>query len=118
MTRVNTYEPAHDKTYNKTCATSKYSDQPMHPRSLIRVFADGMCPLQSPSYPKRDEKKTCHTGWMYRLICVFAGHTGLIVGFFYALAQLQSPLVISNSKGPFETLRDIRTSTYQSCGIE
>ena len=26
-------------------------------------------------------KKPCHTGWMYRLICVFAGHTGLIVGF-------------------------------------
>ena len=23
----------------------------------------------------------CHTGWMYRLIWVFAGHTGLIVGF-------------------------------------
>ena len=32
-------KPAHDKTYNKTCATSEDSDQPAHPRSLIRVFA-------------------------------------------------------------------------------
>ena len=35
-----TNEPAHDKSYNKTCATSEDSDQPAHPRSLIRVFAD------------------------------------------------------------------------------
>ena len=31
---------------------------------------------------------------------------------------LQSTLVISNSKGLFEILRDIRTSTYQICRIE
>ena len=31
--------PAHDKTYNKTHAASEDSDQPAHPRSLIRVFA-------------------------------------------------------------------------------
>ena len=24
------YEPAHDKTYNKSCATSEDSDQPAH----------------------------------------------------------------------------------------
>ena len=35
-------EPAHDTTYNKTCSISKYSDQPAHPRSLIRVLADRM----------------------------------------------------------------------------
>ena len=29
--------------------------------------------------------------------------------------QLQSTLVISKSKGPSKTLRDIRTSTYQIC---
>ena len=28
-------DPAHDKTYNKTCATNKDSDQPAHPHSLI-----------------------------------------------------------------------------------
>ena len=32
--------------------------------------------------------------------------------------QLQSTLVISNSKGLSETLRDIRTSTYQIFRIE
>ena len=28
-------ESLHDKTYNKTCATSEDSDQTAHPRSLI-----------------------------------------------------------------------------------
>ena len=32
--------------------------------------------------------------------------------------QIQSTLVISNSKGLSEILRDIRTSTYQICRIE
>ena len=32
--------------------------------------------------------------------------------------NIQSTLVISKSKGPSETLRDIRTSTYQMCRIE
>ena len=32
--------------------------------------------------------------------------------------QIQSTLVISNSKGPSEILRDIRTSTYPICKIE
>ena len=27
------------------------------------------------------KENPCHTGWMCRLICVFAGHIGLIVGF-------------------------------------
>ena len=29
-----TYEQAHDKTYNKTCVTSKDSDQPVQPPSM------------------------------------------------------------------------------------
>ena len=29
-------ESAHDKTYNKTCVTSKDSDQPVHPPSMAR----------------------------------------------------------------------------------
>ena len=32
-------------------------DQTAHPRSLIRVFADCMCPLQPPGYPKRVEEE-------------------------------------------------------------
>ena len=48
-----TFEPAHDKTYNKT---SKDSDQPVHPLSTARVFmypsfeslevVEGTCNLQ------------------------------------------------------------------------
>ena len=34
-----TNEPPHDKTNIMTCAPSEYSDQPVHPSSLIRVFA-------------------------------------------------------------------------------
>ena len=32
--------------------------------------------------------------------------------------DLPSTLVVWKSKGPSETLRDIRTSTYQMCSIE
>ena len=46
-------ESAHDKTYNKTCAASEDSNQPAHPRSLVS-FANRMCLLQPPGYPKRD----------------------------------------------------------------
>ena len=35
-----------------------------------------------------------------------------------SLFQVQSTLVISKSKGPSDTLRDIRTLTYQICRIE
>ena len=52
------FEPVHDKVYNTTCATSEDSDQPAHPHSLIRVFTDRMCLLQSPpGYPKRDKRE-------------------------------------------------------------
>ena len=30
--------PAQDKTYNKTCMTSKDSDQPVHPPSMAKVL--------------------------------------------------------------------------------
>ena len=33
-----TFEPAHDKTYNKTYVTSKDSDQPVHPSSMTRFL--------------------------------------------------------------------------------
>ena len=36
----------------------------------------------------------------------------------YLSKQIQSTLVISKSKEPSETLRDIQTSTYQMCRIE
>ena len=37
---------------------------------------------------------------------------------FMRFLEIQSTLVISKSKGPSETVRDIRTSTYQICSIE
>ena len=58
-------KPAHDKTYNKTCATSEDSDQPAHPRSLIRVFAERMCLLQPLDYKIEINENPCHIGWMY-----------------------------------------------------
>ena len=48
------FEVGHEKIYNKGYASSEDSDQPAHPRSLIRVFADRMCLLQPPGYSKRD----------------------------------------------------------------
>ena len=30
--------PAHDKTYNNTCVSSKDSDQPVHPPSIVRLL--------------------------------------------------------------------------------
>ena len=50
-------EPAHDITYDKTCATSEDSDQPAHPRRLIRVLADRMCLLQPQGYPKMGKRE-------------------------------------------------------------
>ena len=40
------------------------------------------------------------------------------VGIFFYSKHIQSTLVISNSKGLSEILRDIRSSTYQVCRIE
>ena len=52
-----TFEQAHDKTYNKTFATIKDSDQPVYSRSLIRVLADRLCLLQPPGYPTRGKRE-------------------------------------------------------------
>ena len=35
---MNINEPAQDKTYNKICATSKDSDQPVHQPSMARIL--------------------------------------------------------------------------------
>ena len=75
-----TIKPALDRTH-KTFATSEDSDQPAHPCSLIRLRWS-LCLLLPPRYPKRNEKEALQYWWMYRLIWVFAGHTGLIVDFY------------------------------------
>ena len=50
------------------------------------------------------------------LIVCFVPITSIKIPAFYL--EIQSTLVISKSKGPSETLRDIGTSTYQMCSIE
>ena len=82
-------DPGHVKIYNKTCATSEDSDQPAHPRSLIRVFADRMCLLQPPGYPKRDKREPLSYWvdvqaelslfWSHRSYCRFCRALGQII---------------------------------------
>ena len=36
--KCSTFEPVHDKTYNKTCVTSKHSAQHVHSSSTARVL--------------------------------------------------------------------------------
>ena len=45
-------------------------------------------------------------------------HYKYILNLILESYYIQSTLVISKTKGPAETLRDIRTSTYQMCRIE
>ena len=47
----------------------------------------------------------CHTGWMYRLIWVFAGHTGLFVGF--VVCWLIFYPTYSNTLSPYHTYSNI-----------
>ena len=73
--RVFLFEPEHDKTNEMTCAPSEDSD---HPPSLIRVFTVRMSwhwVLRTPSVDSDQ------TGWMPRLIWVFAAHACHFVGF-------------------------------------
>ena len=51
-------KPAHDQTYNQTCATSEDSDQPV--------------PHTDQSLRWSQEEKNKNPGWMYRLIWVLA----------------------------------------------
>ena len=55
-----TYNNLSQRTTKPTIrrATSEDSDQPAHPRSLIRVFADRICLPQPLGYPKRDERES------------------------------------------------------------
>ena len=65
---------ARNKSYNKTCATSSEdSDQPVRPLIACAFYS-----LQA--ILRGMDKTPCHAGFMYWLIQIFAGHTGLIVG--------------------------------------
>ena len=59
--------------------------------------------------PKNDPKENHKPPFYYYL---------LIINCIFIKIDIQSTLVISNSKGLSEILRDIRSSTYQVCRIE
>ena len=81
--KIKNIKPVHDKTYNKTCETSKDSDQPAHLHSPIRVFADPMCLLQPLGNPKRDKREPLpypvglqadrSLCWLHKSYCRFCG---------------------------------------------
>ena len=76
----NLYEPQHDKANKMTCALSEPSDQPGYPFSLTRVFTFRMKKAKDFTHWAYSEDFD-QTGWMPRLIWVFAGRTGHFVGF-------------------------------------
>ena len=55
---------------------------------------------------------------LFSPLCVFITLKHLSFKALVIYKEIQSTLVISNSKGLSEILRDIRTSTYQICRIE
>ena len=76
------YESPQDKTNKMTVRPAKTdSDQPGHPLSLIRVFACLQWVAEDPSFLHADSEESDQTGWMPRLIWVFAGRTCHFVGF-------------------------------------
>ena len=54
---VSTYEPQREKTYPLTCAPTEDSNQPAHPRSLIRAFVVRMKKLCILGYPKSAQRR-------------------------------------------------------------
>ena len=76
--------------------------------------------------PKRENKKCCYfKANKKKLLVSCLGMSSLIsmVSHFTLThknmtRKVQSTLDISKSKGPSKTLRDIHTSTYQTCSIE
>ena len=58
-------ELEHDKTYNKTCVTSKGSDQPVHPPSLAKTLVYPSLDSLKAHASSEDSNQTAH---MHRLI--------------------------------------------------
>ena len=59
-----TYEPRHDKTYNKTYVTSKDSDQPVHPPSMAKVLVYPPLESQEAVEGTHISKDSDQTVWM------------------------------------------------------
>ena len=52
--RLLIYKPSHDKTNEMACALSEASDQPGHPPSLVRVYAQADLSLRCPHGERLD----------------------------------------------------------------
>ena len=89
-------ESRHDKTNKMIFAPSEDSDQPGHPPSDRSL----RCPPEAKLGPKlpiehkaKTTDQTDQTGWMPRLIRVFAGHKGHFVGFVMRRHKMLLPRV-------------------------
>ena len=65
------------------CATSENSDQSGHPPSLIRVVTLRPMVAKDPRFLHVDSEDSDQTGWMSRLILVFAGRTVIVLVLSY-----------------------------------
>ena len=78
------FEPAHDKTYNKICATSKDSDQLVHPHSMARVLVhtvDSTCDQRRLWSDCADAQSDLSLRWSHKSYCRFCwalAHFGII----------------------------------------
>ena len=86
------YEPLHDKTNNVAVRPAK-TDQPGHPPSLIRSSLSAWRKLGSLATHWAHSEDSDQTGWMPRLIWVFAGRTVILLvlswGGSYVLQSFQ-----------------------------
>ena len=78
----------------------------------MRIFREGLSVCKCVSFPFGFEGEMCDLIVTRSLLLFFPEYMHIVLFF------IQSTLVISKSKGPSETLRDIRMSTYQICRIE
>ena len=82
--------------YKFACAPSEDSDQPAHPRSLIRIFARALWVAKDPKRLQADGKCSGMHTQMRRLVWVFAWRTYNIVG--NAVSYLKGQMPIENTQ--------------------
>ena len=95
---ITLFEPPHDKTNKMACAPSEDSDQPVHPPSLISVFADRMTKAWFLSYPLSaqrrlwsdwaDAQADLSLRWAYRSLCWFCHEAAHFWGVPYTAAHV------------------------------
>ena len=92
---IKTFEPMHDKTYNKICVTRKDSDQPVHPPSMVRglVFSSLKSPesVESTCDQRRfwsdcaDAQADLSLRWSHKTHCRFCIAQALLFSSFWSI---------------------------------